>query len=244
MQLMGGSGMKVFAIGDLHLGEGVNKPMDIFGGNWDAHTDKIAQNWRSCISEEDLVLLPGDISWAMTLSEAQLDLAWIGQLPGQKVMIRGNHDYWWSGISKVRRILPDGLFAIQNDAILFQSITICGTRGWLLPTHPKFSVEDETIYLREIARLRLSLEAAKKIHISPIIVMMHYPPLSVDGISTVFTDLFESYEVETCVYGHLHGTAARFGYNGIKNGVKYQLTSCDSLQFKPIELVNGNLSFP
>lgn len=230
--------MRIFAIGDMHLGQGVNKAMDVFGKNWDAHADHIACNWRNVVTNDDLILIPGDISWAMTLAEAQPDLAFIDALPGKKVMIRGNHDYWWNGISKVRNALPESILAIQNDAISFANhVTICGTRGWVLPSHPKYNhVEDESIYLREIGRLKLSLEAAKKISTEKLIVMMHYPPLSVEGVSTPFTELLELYKVDLCIYGHLHGGAIRYGFNGEKNDVRYLLTSCDALAFQPIEI--------
>ncbi len=149
----------LYAIADLHLPGGLNKTMDLFGDKWVNHTVKIEENWRREIKDEDLILIAGDISWAMRLNEAREDLARIASWPGTKVMIRGNHDYWWQGISKVREVLPENLLAIQNDSIHFQSWRICGTRGWRIPGNKDFKPEDEKIYLRELERLKLSLQS-------------------------------------------------------------------------------------
>lgn len=232
--------MALYALGDLHLSEAVNKPMDVFGPEWDHHTQRIQKQWAETVSPSDVVLLPGDISWAMTLDEAAPDLRFIGQLPGQKVMIRGNHDYWWSGISKVRNHLAVGHFAIQNDAIELGGYAVCGTRGWILPTHPKFMAEDRTIFERECMRFRMSLELAKKLG-KPIIAMIHYPPCSNAGEPTPFTDLMSEYEVSLCVYGHLHGVAHRYAFEGTLDGVRYQLVSADYLKFRPTLLTPQTL---
>ncbi len=171
----------------------------------------------------------------MTLEEAVADLNWLGALPGQKVMIRGNHDYWWSGIGRARSVLQPNVYAVQNDAIALGGFAICGTRGWLLPTHPKFGDHDALIYRRECERLKLALESARKLNL-PIVVMIHYPPLTSTGEPTQFTELLEAYEAELCVYGHLHGAAHRSAYEGVKNGVEYRLTSADFIDFSPILL--------
>jgi len=196
----------------------------------------VKKNWEALITEDDLVLIAGDISWAMHPEEAHIDLEWIHALPGTKVLIRGNHDYWWNGISKVRSALPPNCIAIQNDAFVFQDYAICGTRGWILPGHPKFTADDETIYLREIGRLKMSLERAASSD-KPIIAMLHYPPCGQDGEDTGFTKLLEEYAVKVCVYGHLHGAAHRFAFEGVKNGVKYQLVSADYVNFCPVVVV-------
>lgn len=227
--------MALYAMGDLHLAASVNKPMDIFGTEWENHVERIEENWRSQILNDDIVLIPGDISWAMTLEEAKPDLDWIGTLPGLKVLTRGNHDYWWSSISKVRNTLPNNMYAIQNDYLEFETHTIAGTRGWLLPSHPNFSQDDERILLREVNRLRLSLQAAAAKD-KDIICMLHYPPLGPDGEDTLFTDLLAQYSVQTCIYGHLHGHAHRFAVNRVHQGVRYQLVSGDYLAFKPLML--------
>ena len=229
--------MAVFAIADLHLGHSVNKPMGVFGPDWHNHEQTIQANWTSRVGPEDLVLLPGDISWAMTLAEVKEDLAYIGQLPGTKVMIRGNHDYWWSGIGKVRQNLPASLYALQNDAVTFEGITLCGSRGWILPAHPRFKEEDATIFAREISRLKMSLESAAT-YGNPLIAMMHYPPLGSEGLTTPFTELLTSFGVQTCVYGHLHGPAHRYGFEGMLDGVNYVLVSADFIQFSPLMIRN------
>lgn len=227
--------MALFALGDLHLSETVNKPMDVFGEAWTRHADKIKERWLNIVQPSDVVLIPGDISWAMTLVQATADLDWLGALPGSKVMIRGNHDYWWSGIGKVRSVLKPDLHAVQNDAVSLGGFAVCGTRGWLLPTHPKFDDHDALLYQREQERLKLALDQAGKLD-QPVVVMIHYPPLSQAGEDTLFTELLEAYGVDLCVYGHLHGAAHRFAFEGKKNGVEYRLTSADFLDFTPLRL--------
>jgi uncharacterized protein len=231
--------MALYALGDLHLGTAVDKPMNVFGEQWTDHPRRIAEKWTLKVTDEDTVLIPGDISWAMTLDEAKPDLTWIGQLPGQKILIRGNHDYWWSGIGKVRGILPAGTFALQNDSILIDGISIAGTRGWLLPSHPNFTEDDQHILDREVHRLRLSLESAAQSGENGsgrIVCMLHYPPLAPDGDETVFTKVLEEFDVELCLYGHLHGAAHRFAVNEEIRGVRYQLVSCDYLEFDPMRI--------
>ena len=233
--------MSVYALGDLHLSEAAQKPMDVFGAHWEHHQQRIEIAWKETIEEGDLVLIPGDISWAMTLDEAAPDLAWISGLPGTKVMIRGNHDYWWNGIGKVRAELKSGLYAIQNDAMAAHGYAVCGTRGWLLPSHPKFSPEDEAIYRREAQRLRLSLEKARELSL-PILAMLHYPPVGKLGEDTLFSNLLEEFGVSTCVYGHLHGPAHRFAVEGECRGVNYHLVSADFIQFQPLLIATGKNS--
>lgn len=230
--------MRLFAIGDLHLPGGQEKPMDVFGDHWEDHFSRIAQDWRSRVAEDDVVLIPGDTSWAMQLGEAIPDLNAIGDLPGQKLLIKGNHDYWWTGIGQVRRALPPGMQAIQHDAVDVGDAVICGTRGWAYPTEEApLAPEDERIFNREIIRLRLALEAAVKLAGErPIVVMLHYPPLYIADRDTPFTEVLEKYPVHTVVYGHLHGAGVRAGFNGVHHGVRYMLTSCDSLGFSLAEV--------
>ena len=235
--------MRLFAIGDLHLPGGDEKPMDVFGDHWEDHFIRIAADWRARVSEEDVVLIPGDVSWAMQLSAAIPDLNAIGQLPGRKILIKGNHDYWWGGIGQVRRSLPAGMQAIQHDAVDVGCAVICGTRGWAYPTEETpLSPEDERIFHRELIRLELSLaEAAKQASGRPIVVMLHYPPLYQADRDTPFTRLLEKYPVHTVVYGHLHGAGIKAGFTGMRNGIHYVLTSCDSLDFSLAELpINEN----
>ena len=151
--------MKVYAISDLHLSNSCDKPMDIFGGNWENYTSKIIDNWSKSVKQDDIVLVAGDISWAMKLEEAVSDLNWIDALPGTKILIKGNHEYWWKSISSVRQILPQSIKAIQNDAIKIGKFIFCGTRGWNVPdeNNKDFSDEDMKIFKREVERLKLTL---------------------------------------------------------------------------------------
>lgn len=229
--------MALFALADLHLGNAVDKPMSIFGAAWNGHPELIRTAWTARVCAEDTVLIPGDISWAMSLHEALPDLEWIAALPGRKVLLKGNHDYWWSSIGRVRESLAKNMIALQHDALAVEGFAVCGSRGWLLPSHPRFSSEDEVVYRRETQRLRLSLEAAERIGL-PKLVMMHYPPTDASGLDTGFTVLLEEFGAELCVYGHLHGPAQRFAFEGQKNGVRYHLVSADYLSFAPLELTH------
>lgn len=230
--------MRLFAIGDLHLPGGQEKPMDVFGGHWEGHFERISQDWRNRVGEDDVVLIPGDTSWAMQLKDAVPDLAAIGELPGRKLLIRGNHDYWWGGIGQVRKALPEGMMAIQHDAVDLGDVVVTGTRGWAWPTEEApLTPEDERVFNRELIRLELALQAAAKIAGErPILLMLHYPPLYQQDRDTPFTRLIGKYPVHTVVYGHLHGAGIRAGFTGTWNGVRYQLASCDSLNFALTEL--------
>lgn len=230
--------MRLFAIGDLHLPGGEEKPMDIFGAHWENHFDRICADWCARVNEEDVVLIPGDISWAMQLRAALPDLAAIGALPGRKLMIKGNHDYWWSAIGQVRANLPVGMQALQHDAVETEQAVICGTRGWLLPTGDAgFSEEDRKIANRELMRLEMSLKAAVALKADkPLVVMTHFPPLLDMMRDTEVTALLERYPVHTVAYGHLHGAGIRAGFNGKHHGIHYCLTSCDALDFRLAEL--------
>lgn len=233
-----GMTMRLFAISDLHLPGGDEKPMDVFGDHWADHFARIAADWQKRVGEEDVVLIAGDTSWAMQLDAAVPDLQTIGALPGRKILIKGNHDYWWGGIGLVRRSLPEGMQAIQHDAVDAGCAVICGTRGWMYPTESQpLREEDERIFNRELIRLEMSLQqAVKKAEGRPVVAMLHYPPLYCQDRDTPFTRLLEKYQVHTVVYGHLHGESVRAGFNGVWNGVRYRLTSCDSLGFSLAEV--------
>ena len=223
--------MKIFAISDLHLSISTNKPMDIFGGNWINYMDKIRQDWVNKVTDEDLVLIGGDISWAMNIDDAKIDLEYLADLPGKKILIKGNHDYWWSGIGKVREILPYNFYALQNDSIRFDGVVICGSRCWSVPGSPDFNEQDRKIYLRETERLKLSLKDCQKLKQDgdKVIALIHYPPFNVHRENTLFTDIFEEYKVDKVVYGHLHGKNVRSDKLVKKNGIEYYLTSCDQV---------------
>ena len=231
--------MRLFAIGDLHLSGGDEKPMDVFGPQWDRHFFHIRENWQELVRDEDTVLIPGDISWAMQLRDAREDLEEIGRLPGRKILCKGNHDYWWNSISQVRSVLPGSVTALQHSAADLGEAVVCGTRGWLIPTtEMPLSESDEKICRREAERLRLALEEAKKAAAGrPIIVMTHYPPLLNSERHSLFTQLMEEYGVTDAVYGHLHGTGIQSGFSGEQGGVRYHLVSCDSIGFRPKEIL-------
>lgn len=230
--------MRLFAIGDLHLPGGDEKPMDVFGSHWDRHFLRISESWNQTVTENDLVLIPGDISWAMQLKDAIPDLNAIGALPGRKVLLKGNHDYWWSSLSRVRSALPEGMSVIQYDALIDEDFVICGARGWNIPTEENsLTPEDEKIYLREVQRLELSLQQAVRLAEGRrIVAMMHFPPLYDNLRDTAFTEMLEKYGVHTVVYGHLHAQGIRSGYSGEHHGIRYYLTSCDSLDFNVLEI--------
>lgn len=221
--------MKVYAISDLHLSVNNPKPMNVFGEVWDNYLESIEESWKQ-VSDDDIVLLPGDFSWAMKLEDAASDLDYISKFAGKKVLLRGNHDYWWKSISAVRAILPENCYAVQNDAIRFNDIIVCGSRLWTTPEPGRTqTAEDKKIYDREYLRLKMSLEQAEKMRQEGdrLVVITHYPPFNSKFASSVFTDLIGGYSPDAVVYGHLHGTGSR----GVKlvdiNGIKYYLTSCD-----------------
>jgi len=232
--------MTIFAIGDLHLPGGDTKPMDVFGSQWENHFEKISVDWRLKVAPEDIVLLPGDISWAMRMEDALPDLLSIGALPGKKVLLRGNHDYWWGAITRLRSSLPANMYALQNDALVLGKSVICGTRGWLLPGEAGLDPDDMRIYQRELMRLEMSLSQAHRIAPDlPITAMLHYPPFNERQESSGFTDLLEKYGVTDVVYGHLHGPGLKSGFTGMVRGVRYYLTSCDALGFSLLNITDS-----
>jgi hypothetical protein len=229
--------------------------MDIFGKQWVGHPDKIRKHWLELIKEDDLVLLPGDISWAMLPEEAAPDLKWIGDLPGTKVMIRGNHDYWWSSLAKVKSVLPPSIHLVQNDVFRWENVAVCGARLWDTPEYgfggyvqmmenPKanklIQVEDpaaiEKIFARELGRLEMSLKALPKDPRIMKIAMTHYPPIGPDLKPSRASALLEKYGVSVCVFGHVHNVTPGNLPFGTKNGVSYHLVACDYRNFEPLKL--------
>lgn len=225
--------MGLFAIADLHFGFSVNKPMSIFGPNWEGHSGKIIENWKREIGMNDTVLLPGDISWAMKEEDAEADLEIIQSLPGRKIFLEGNHDYWWKSASKLERKY-EGMRFLKNDCDLYENIFICGTRGWLCPNDGHFTLQDNKLYEREQIRLRLSLDTAMRKGAKEILLMMHFPPVNDKQERSAFLEIMEEYPIKQVVYGHLHGKASHD--NGIKgeiNGIHFHLISADYLNFCP-----------
>ena len=227
----------IYAIGDLHLSSGLpgGKPMDIFGDDWTGHMARIQVNWLETVGPRDTVLVPGDISWAMTMDEFKPDFDFIDSLPGQKVLINGNHDYWWNATTKLNE-LSRSMFFLKNNFTKAQGYHICGTRGWICPNDSHFTSHDAKIYNRELGRLGLSLNAAMDDGAQAIIVMLHYPPFNDKGQASGFVEMIKKYPVDYVVYGHLHGHGRRFGFNGVKDGITYRLVSADHTGFRPVRL--------
>ncbi|MDR2267619.1 MAG: metallophosphoesterase [Christensenellaceae bacterium] len=238
--------MRVFAISDLHLGN--DKPMTIFGDNWDGHWNKISLDWDSRVNDDDIVIVAGDLSWGLKFIDAMPDLEQISQRKGQKIFIKGNHDLWWTSIKKIRNSVATNMHFIQNDAIKINNLIFAGSRCWTVPepvrknselyAELKSEFDDEKIFARETLRLRASLECAKKLA-DPgdiIIGITHFPPFNSTYSDSPLTSLFEEYKVSHVIYGHLHGTSSRAELTYVKNSICYYLTSCDKIGFKLIEI--------
>lgn len=231
--------MKVFAIADLHLSGSGDKPMDVFGPQWAGHADKIKDNWLAAISQDDLVLLPGDLSWAMRLQEALPDLRLIEALPGTKYFIRGNHDYWFSTSAKVRAALGPSIRLVRFDAHVCGGLGICGVRGWLWPGHPDYDPDqDKKHWRRAVERLRLSLDALGGLDWHAAVAMFHYPPLDCEH-TTELCEMIRRAGVRYVVYGHLHGEGAGAAFDGERDGVLYRCVSADHIGFAPLLLLEA-----
>lgn len=225
--------MALYAIADLHFSFSTNKPMDIFGENWKNHSQKIIENWKNIVTEEDTVLLPGDLSWGMRIDEAAADLDVIYNLPGRKILLGGNHDYWWKSSSKLEARYP-GMRFLKNDFDTYGDWAVCGSRGWLCPNDVRFTEQDKKIYEREQVRLKLSLDAAMRKGAEKILLMMHYPPMNDKKEDSAFTELFKEYPIRKVVYGHLHGEISHAtGFEGERYGIEYELVAADYIDFCP-----------
>ncbi len=230
--------MNIYAISDLHLSLTSDKPMDVFGGNWAGHFEKIKKDWESKVQDDDVVLLCGDTSWAMKLSDALVDLNALKGLKGKKIFVRGNHDYWWNGITKLRSVAPDDSFYfLQTDAVKIGNFVFVGSRGWTCPGSPDYTAQDEKLYLREAERFKLALIDANKLaqNGERKIALIHFPPFNGKTERSVFTQLFEENGVEKAVFGHIHG-ATYFPLKKEINGVEYILTSCDKTGFSLVKI--------
>ncbi len=234
--------MSLFALSDPHLAIACEKPMDIFGSRWRDHTARLEANWKETVTDEDTVVVGGDISWAMQLLEALPDLLFINGLPGRKILLRGNHDYWWTSVRKLEHLAEthrlDTISFLRNNAYRVGHDIVCGTRGWLLPEDPAFSLADRKIFDREVGRLQLSLEAAGHLREAGdrLVVCLHYPPIGRSQAGNGMTGLLAESGVDLCIYGHIHGESAANGFQGWRDGVEYRLASADYLAFKPLRL--------
>jgi len=237
--------MSIYALGDLHLslGEGIDKPMDIYGEPWVRHVERLRHNWLAQINEKDTVILAGDISWALKFNEAKADLDWLHQLPAKKIIVKGNHDLWWTGIQKMNALYEDMIF-LQNFSVAVENdVAICGSRGWICPGTDGFTEADNKIYQRELLRLSRSIDDAKAKGIRKLIGVLHFPPTNDKIQPSGFTDIFAKAGVKTVVYGHLHGSETYHkGLQGNFNGVDYKLVSLDYLNCNLFPLNTGGVS--
>ncbi len=249
---------RIWALGDPHLSFGVpHKQMDVFGPQWKDHAAQIASHWKHLVHPEDLVLVPGDISWALKLEQAVPDLQWLHELPGTKVLIQGNHDYWWGSLKKIAAVLPPSIHLIQNNAFNWRDVTIGGARLWDTPEYsfgsyiefrenPQAKEKDaeeivqeelsQKIFERELQRLRMSLKELNP-EAKVRIAMTHYPPISADLKPSRAAQILEEHKIQICVFGHLHNIRENCSLFGERNGVRYVLTACDYLRFQPIAII-------
>lgn len=234
--------MSIYAISDLHLSSDNKKSMEVFGDKWTDYMNRIKENWVNSITKEDIVIMPGDISWGMYIEESVDDFVFLNELPGTKVILKGNHDYWWETISKLNKFISDNLFNnilfLNNNSYLFGDTLICGTRGWNSPDSEGFSKDDEKIFSREVQRLKLSLESSMSKNYNNIITAFHYPPFDSNGsIIQQIKELLVQYNVRICLYGHLHGESTKCAVEGEKEGIEFKLVSADYLGFKPVKVI-------
>ena len=224
--------MAIWAMADLHLSLGTDKPMDIFKG-WDNYFDRLESNWRAVVGKDDVVVIPGDISWAMSLESAESDLRFIHSLPGKKVIIKGNHDYWWNTKRKMDNFLAkksfDSISVLFNNAYRFGDVTVCGSRGWFFDAEDN---ADKKVLLREAGRLRMSITEGKKLG-GNLIAFLHYPPVTKLLQCEEIINVLKEEGVERCIYGHLHGASVHNAFIGEKDGIKFDLVSADYLKFCP-----------
>lgn len=228
--------MALYAIGDPHLSLDGNKPMTVFGG-WDDYVERLRANWCRLVTDDDTVVIAGDVSWAMTLEGARADFAFLNELPGKKLLFKGNHDYWWTTRRKMDNFLSDEgldtLRIVHNDAVAVDDrIAVCGSRGWFYDAEED---ADRLVLLREAGRLRTSVRAAKETGLTPV-VFLHYPPIYAGQACTEMVDVLQEEGVRYCYYGHVHSHGIRQAFNGTLDGIRYQLISADAVGFCPVRI--------
>lgn len=229
--------MALFVMGDLHLSLSSDKSMDIFGG-WENYVERIKENWNREVSPEDTVVVPGDISWAMSLKEAVADFRYIHELPGRKIILKGNHDYWWTTAAKMNKFLAengfDSIFILHNNHYAYESYGICGTRGWI---NDDSEPADAKVLAREAQRLETSIASAENAGLEPL-VFLHYPPLYGNEYNPDLLEVMYRHNIKRCWYGHIHGRKGhQNAVNGERDGIVFQLVSADYVQFCPVKIM-------
>lgn len=229
--------MAIYVIADLHLSFSQNKPMDIFGNNWENHAEKIRNNWIKKVKQDDYVILPGDFSWATYIEDTKLDFSYLDSLPGRKILLKGNHDYWWTTLASMRKFVKENEFEnidfLYNNSYLVEDKIIVGTRGWNILD----SEDDKKMIKRETARLELSIKDGIQKYGSEreIIAFLHYPPITQNNLNKLenreFINMLKKYNIKRCYYGHLHGQSHKDAVTGIIDGIEYKLISADYLNF-------------
>lgn len=226
----------IYAIGDLHLDYKKEKPMDVFGTQWINHEEKIFNNWEEIVKDEDLVLLPGDISWAMKLEDGHKDLMRIDKLSGKKIISKGNHDYWWESLKKLNDLNFKSINFLQNNSFIYKKIGIAGSRGWISRDSEDFDSHDEKIFKRELNRLDLSLSSIDE-NVNKKIVLLHYPPFNSNSKPNEFVKLMKEYNVDICIYGHLHAEGHKYAVEGEVEGIRFHCVSSDYIDFIPKKII-------
>lgn len=222
--------MSLFAIADTHLSLGTNKPMDSFPG-WNDYVARLSNNWNSIVKEEDTVVIAGDISWAMNFDELYEDFSFLNDLNGKKIIVKGNHDYWWNTLSKMNKFIEENNFdsinILQNNSYDVEGISVCGSRGWMFESSEE---HDEKILSREVGRIKMSLDSAVN---ENRILFLHYPPITTNSSCNEILDTLKEYGIKKCFYGHLHGMATKYAFEGEYDGIDFKLISADRLSFVP-----------
>ena len=222
--------MSLFAIADTHLSLGTNKPMDSFPG-WNDYVARLGNNWNSIVKEEDTVVIAGDISWAMNFDELYEDFSFLNDLTGKKIIVKGNHDYWWNTLSKMNKFIAENNFdsinILQNNSYDVDGISVCGSRGWMFESSEE---HDEKILSREVGRIKMSLDSAVN---ENRILFLHYPPITTNSSCNEILDTLKEYGIKKCFYGHLHGMATKYAFEGEYDGIDFKLISADRLSFVP-----------
>ncbi len=230
--------MALYAIGDTHLSLSSAKPMDVFGGRWENYMEKLKEG-LSVLTEEDVCVICGDISWAMSLEEAELDFKFLDSFPGRKIILKGNHDYWWNTANKINNFFSEkgitSISILHNNFHTYGDVAICGTRGWFYEEETHGGEHDRKIMNRELLRLEASLKAAGE---QEKLVFLHYPPIFNTYVCNELIEILERYDVKLCCSGHIHGLGHRFVYQGKRGNVEYKMVSADFIDFKPVKILN------